>query len=222
MKERRIVCISSSSNSIIFPKMPRKDKANNDKIPRPMNCFLAYRLEKQREIVALCPGANHRDISKIIAKWWKEASEEEKAPYRERARLAKLEHAKRYPDYKYKPQKRTQKTRKYVSRPKDQFTSRSEDNNRCMQLLYNSNPNDLLIQQPQLQHPSPPVATVTSTSPALVTPPQDVLHYDPSLSSTLCYDYNATPYYYYSLDYDNLLPVSLDPNLQYTFTQPWL
>lgn len=64
------------------------------KVPRPMNCFLAFRLEKQGEITSLCPGANHRDISKIIAKWWKELSDEEKAPYRERAKLAKIEHAK--------------------------------------------------------------------------------------------------------------------------------
>lgn len=63
-------------------------------IPRPLNCFLIYRLEKQQEIVAKCSGANHRDISKIIAKWWKEASEEEKRPFREKARLAKLEHSK--------------------------------------------------------------------------------------------------------------------------------
>ena len=68
--------------------------AADKKVPRPMNCFLAFRLEKQNEIVSRCPGANHRDISKIIAKWWKEISEEEKEPYRERARLAKIAHAK--------------------------------------------------------------------------------------------------------------------------------
>lgn len=65
-------------------------------IPRPLNCFLMYRLEKQKEIVAKCSGANHRDISKIIAKWWQEASEEEKRPFRERARIAKAEHHKLY------------------------------------------------------------------------------------------------------------------------------
>lgn len=63
-------------------------------IPRPLNCFLMYRLEKQKEIVAKCAGANHRDISKIIAKWWQEATEEEKKPFRERARIAKQEHRK--------------------------------------------------------------------------------------------------------------------------------
>lgn len=61
-------------------------------IPRPMNCFLLYRLEKQREIVNKCNGANHRDISKIVAKWWNEASEEEKRPYREKADILKKEH----------------------------------------------------------------------------------------------------------------------------------
>lgn len=63
-------------------------------IPRPLNCFLMYRLEKQKEIVAKCPNANHRDISKIIAKWWQEASEEEKQPFREAARITKAEHRK--------------------------------------------------------------------------------------------------------------------------------
>lgn len=66
----------------------------NASIPRPLNCFLLYRLEKQKEIVDKCSGANHRDISKIIAKWWKEASEEEKRPFREKADIAKKEHNK--------------------------------------------------------------------------------------------------------------------------------
>lgn len=72
--------------------MPKN--SNKKTIPRPLNCFLIYRLEKQREIVAKCAGANHRDISKLIAKWWQEASEEEKRPFREMARLSKLEHQK--------------------------------------------------------------------------------------------------------------------------------
>lgn len=71
-----------------------KTNSNQSTIPRPLNCFLMYRLEKQKEIVAKCVGANHRDISKIIAKWWKEASEEEKEPFRNKANIAKQEHRK--------------------------------------------------------------------------------------------------------------------------------
>lgn len=71
-------------------------KAEKTKVPRPVNCFLVFRLEKQGEITAMCPGANHRDISKILAKWWKELPEQEKEQYRERARLAKIEHTRMY------------------------------------------------------------------------------------------------------------------------------
>lgn len=69
-----------------------KYQQQQPQIPRPLNCFLIYRLEKQKEIVAKCPTANHRDISKIIAKWWQEASDEEKEPFREKARITKQEH----------------------------------------------------------------------------------------------------------------------------------
>lgn len=116
-------------------------KSNNttdqSTIPRPLNCFLMYRLEKQKEIVAKCAGANHRDISKIIAKWWQEASEEEKRPFRERARIAKMEHRQLYPDYKYTPKKKTTPKRVYIRKnKKEQFTSRAKENNKFMELIY--------------------------------------------------------------------------------------
>jgi hypothetical protein len=62
------------------------------KIPRPLNSFMIFRLEKQREIVDQCPGANHRDISKIISKWWKELSAEDKQKYVAEADKVKMEH----------------------------------------------------------------------------------------------------------------------------------
>ncbi|ORZ13183.1 high mobility group box domain-containing protein, partial [Absidia repens] len=68
-----------------------------------MNCFLLYRHEKQKEILAQCPGANHRDISKIIAKWWRQATAEEKEPYVKKAALEKIKHARQYPTYKFMP-----------------------------------------------------------------------------------------------------------------------
>ncbi|KAI7884355.1 hypothetical protein K492DRAFT_191797 [Lichtheimia hyalospora FSU 10163] len=58
--------------------------ANGDgKIQRPTNCFLEFRLENENEIAAGNPGASHREISKIIAKSWKELPEEEKELYRQ-------------------------------------------------------------------------------------------------------------------------------------------
>jgi hypothetical protein len=69
------------------------DSITQKKVPRPLNCFMTFRLEKQREIMKKFPGANHRDISKIIAKWWKELSPLEKEPYKIQAEKAKNEHS---------------------------------------------------------------------------------------------------------------------------------
>ncbi|KAI8371446.1 uncharacterized protein BYT42DRAFT_548314 [Radiomyces spectabilis] len=88
------------------PRRPRTRKRDPTRIPRPMNCFLAYRLEKQKEIAQQCPGANHRDISRVIAKWWREAPEHEKQHYRNIADKAKQSHAEKYPDYKYTPKRK--------------------------------------------------------------------------------------------------------------------
>ncbi|ORY92076.1 high mobility group box domain-containing protein [Syncephalastrum racemosum] len=74
-----------------------------------MNCFMTYRLEKQKEIAQKCPGANHRDISKIIANWWRKEPEDIKKQYRDIAEVNKLEHSQKYPNYKYAPKKRDKK-----------------------------------------------------------------------------------------------------------------
>ncbi|KAI8875437.1 mating type protein MAT1-1, partial [Backusella circina FSU 941] len=74
--------------------------------PRPMNCFLLFRNDKQKEIVAKCKGANHRDISKVISKWWRESDEELKTYYRIRAIIEKEKHQQMYPNYKYSPKKK--------------------------------------------------------------------------------------------------------------------
>lgn len=74
-------------------------KSSQERIPRPINCFMYFRLDKYPEIALQSPQLNHRDISKVIAKWWKDSSTEEKAPYRAIAAHAKAEHKKRYAYY---------------------------------------------------------------------------------------------------------------------------
>ncbi|KAI9028948.1 hypothetical protein CLU79DRAFT_736821 [Phycomyces nitens] len=90
-------------------KRARVRRRDPNRVPRPMNCFLVYRCEKQKEITAFCPGANHRDISKVVAKWWREAPASEKELYRNLAKEAKKQHTEQYPQYKYAPRPRRQK-----------------------------------------------------------------------------------------------------------------
>ncbi|SAM09796.1 hypothetical protein [Absidia glauca] len=94
------------------------------KISRPINCFMTFRLEKYPEIQRQSPKMNHRDISKVIAKWWKEMSDHEKEPYRIQAFKAKAEHEKKYPDYKYRPIKRSERKVRRYRRREDAETRR--------------------------------------------------------------------------------------------------
>ncbi|GAA5797486.1 hypothetical protein HPULCUR_002873 [Helicostylum pulchrum] len=79
----------------------RKIRPNH--IPRPVNSFMSYRTEKQFIIRQFCPTANHRDISKMVAKWWHNVSSTEKAIFVNKAKLAKENHNKQYPDYTFRP-----------------------------------------------------------------------------------------------------------------------
>ena len=87
---------SSNTQSQQRRRRPRIRKRDPSRVPRPMNCFLAYRLEKQKQIASICPGTNHREISKIVAKWWSEESDEEKEKYRLIAEKDKQLHKEKY------------------------------------------------------------------------------------------------------------------------------
>ncbi|KAI9317715.1 hypothetical protein BX666DRAFT_1940156 [Dichotomocladium elegans] len=117
-----------------------KSTSSVGKIPRPMNCFLAFRLAKQSEILSHYPGANHRDISKILARLWKGISEDEKEPYRELARLAKAEHSRLYPGYRYQPKKKGErKRRRYTRRISTKsMISEMDENNQLVDILLRS------------------------------------------------------------------------------------
>lgn len=72
----------------------RVRKVDPNHIPRPINSFMFYRLEKQALIRKFCPTANHRVISKMVAKWWHSLSSSQKASYVEQAQNAKDTNAK--------------------------------------------------------------------------------------------------------------------------------
>ncbi|KAI9471982.1 MAG: hypothetical protein EXX96DRAFT_343037 [Benjaminiella poitrasii] len=114
----------------------QKPSSSSNKIPRPLNSFIIFRLEKQREIVKQCPGANHRDISKIISKWWREMTPEKKQVYFDQAEKLKIEHKILYPDYKFKPQKREAAPRPYKKHPQNKFIARDFDDMQHLLSLY--------------------------------------------------------------------------------------
>jgi len=86
----------------------RKRKADKNYIPRPKNCFMAYREHIKEKFLLENPGMNNKVVSVLAANLWNNEPEDVKELWRERAKQLKMEHKLKYPDYKFKPQKKKQ------------------------------------------------------------------------------------------------------------------
>lgn len=85
------------------------------KVPRPPNAWILYRSDKVRELELRAgpskPRRPQAEISKEISIMWKEELPEVKAGYEKAAAIKKAIHAAKYPDYRFKPQKKEAKQR---------------------------------------------------------------------------------------------------------------
>ncbi|CEP09501.1 hypothetical protein [Parasitella parasitica] len=99
----------------------RVKKVDPSHIPRSSNCFIVYRTKVQAEIRYFCRTANHRDISKIISKWWHNLDKKEKNVYQALAKKAKQDHMEKYPGYIFRPKPKKSKKKdakaKFVNNP---------------------------------------------------------------------------------------------------------
>lgn len=89
MIELETLCLQTPPGRIRRGRV-RKVKPNH--IPRPVNSFMTYRTEKQAIVRQFCPTANHRDISKMVARWWHNSSLSEKNVFFDKAKQAKDVH----------------------------------------------------------------------------------------------------------------------------------
>ncbi|WWC86437.1 uncharacterized protein L201_001314 [Kwoniella dendrophila CBS 6074] len=64
-------------------------------------------------------GLPQAHISKLISTLWKNETEERKAQYEQRADLKKMEHQKKYPDYKFQPMRKADKIRQREDRERE-------------------------------------------------------------------------------------------------------
>ncbi|RXG69336.1 putative transcription factor SOX-14 [Armadillidium vulgare] len=78
-------------------------------IKRPMNAFMVWSQMERSEIIKFAPDMHNAEISKQLGKRWKLLTEEQRKPYREEAERLKKLHMREYPDYKYRPRKKSQK-----------------------------------------------------------------------------------------------------------------
>ncbi|XP_032792600.1 transcription factor Sox-9-A [Daphnia magna] len=83
-------------------------KKSTVRIKRPMNAFMVWSQIERRKICEIQPDMHNAEISKRLGKQWKTLSSEERTPFIQEAQRLRLLHIQEYPDYKYKPRKKTE------------------------------------------------------------------------------------------------------------------
>ncbi|XP_066446216.1 transcription factor SOX-15-like [Eleutherodactylus coqui] len=75
-------------------------------VKRPMNAFMVWSSEERKRVSALHPSLHNSEISRRLGAVWRALDEDERRPYRERAKRLRELHARDHPGYKYAPRKK--------------------------------------------------------------------------------------------------------------------
>ncbi|CAL8135417.1 unnamed protein product [Orchesella dallaii] len=97
----------SKSSSTPYSDATQTKKHPPNHIKRPMNAFMVWSQIERRKICEKNPDIHNAEISKRLGRQWKLLSEEERKPYIDEAERLRVLHSMEYPDYKYRPKKRS-------------------------------------------------------------------------------------------------------------------
>ena len=121
-------------------KTPSSLKDSDSHIPRPTNCFLLFRadfdlkqfnLKKAKDSNKI--SAQARIKSNLAGHAWKNMSEKERDPWREKARVARAEHEAKSPNFQWK--RRKYNTPKGGIQTKEEIEEREEVSKHILEYL---------------------------------------------------------------------------------------